>query len=101
MRLLEAVALRPSARRFTLDARVSVPSARLVDHLAWFQGTFAGACVRSFVEMRAIDRALALASKCFVAVLPLSILSTAVISGREFGDVLVRRVGLSGSGARA
>jgi membrane protein len=51
--------------------------------------------------MRAIDRALALASKCFVALLPLSILSTAVISGREFGEELVRRFGLTGSGARA
>jgi membrane protein len=61
----------------------------------------AGACVSTFVEMRAIDRALALASKCFIALLPLSILSTAVISGREFGDELVRRFGLTGSGARA
>jgi membrane protein len=78
-----------------------VSSARLAAQWTWFQGTFAGACVHSFVELRAIDRALALASKCFVALLPLSILSTAVISGREFGDELVRRFGLTGSGARA
>lgn len=78
-----------------------MPYARASDHWAWFQGTLAGACVRSFVELRSIDRALALASKCFVALLPLSILSTAVISGREFGNELVLHFGLTGSGARA
>jgi membrane protein len=78
-----------------------VSSARVAARWAWFQGTLAGACVQRFVDMRAIDRALALASKCFVALLPLSILSTAVISGREFGDELVRRFSLTGSGARA
>jgi membrane protein len=81
--------------------RVSVSSSRLAEQLAWFEGTYAGACLRTFVELRAIDRALALASKCFVALLPLSILSTAVISGNEFGDELVRRFGLTGSGAHA
>jgi len=78
-----------------------VSSPRLAVHWASFQDTFAGACAHSFVELRAIDRALALASKCFVALLPLSILSTAVISGREFSDELVRRFALTGSGARA
>lgn len=76
-------------------------AARLDQAWRWFQGTVPGACVSTFVEMRAIDRALALASKCFIALLPLSILSTAVISGREFGDELVRRFSLTGSGARA
>jgi membrane protein len=70
---------------------------------AWqrFQGTLAGEFLRSFVELRVVDRALALASKCFIAILPLSILSTAVVSGRAFGDELVRRFDLTGLGADA
>jgi membrane protein len=63
--------------------------------------TLAGRFVEAFVELRAIDRALALASKLFIAVLPLSILITAVLSGDSFGDDLVARFGLTGSGARA
>lgn len=48
-----------------------------------------------------IDRSLALASKLFVAVIPLSIILRAVTPGREnFGDDLVMRLGLSGLGAR-
>jgi membrane protein len=85
----------------SLPERRREAGARLTELWRWFEGTLAGATVRRFVDMRAIDRALALASKCFVALLPLSILSTAVISGREFGDELVRRFGLTGSGARA
>jgi len=85
----------------SLSERRRDAGARLVKLWAWFQGTVAGGCVHSFVDLRGIDRALALASKCFVALLPLSILSTAIISGREFGDELVRRFGLTGSGARA
>jgi membrane protein len=67
----------------------------------WFQGTLAGEFAAEVVELRLIDRALAMASKCFVALIPLSILSTALISGRSFGDQLVARFGLSGSGASA
>jgi len=63
--------------------------------------TLAGRFVEAFVELRAFDRALALASKLFVAILPLSILITALLSGDSFGDDLVARFGLSGSGAQA
>jgi uncharacterized BrkB/YihY/UPF0761 family membrane protein len=71
--------------------------------LAWrrFQQTLGGRFLEAFVEMRAIDRALALASKLFIAILPLSILITALLSGQEFGNELVDRFGLTGSGARA
>jgi hypothetical protein len=51
--------------------------------------------------MRVVDRALALASKLFIAILPLSILVTAIVSGETFGDELVARFGLTGAGARA
>jgi membrane protein len=63
--------------------------------------TLAGGFVEAFVELRAIDRALALASKLFVAILPLSILITALVSGDSFGDDLVARFGLTGDGAAA
>jgi membrane protein len=53
------------------------------------------------VDLRAVDRALALASKLFIAILPLSILCTAVVSGQDFGSELVVRFGLTGDGAHA
>jgi hypothetical protein len=70
---------------------------------AWhrFQGTLGGRFVEAFFEMRVIDRALALASKLFIAILPLSILVTAIVSGEAFGDELVSRFGLTGRGASA
>jgi membrane protein len=88
---------------------VSVPLAqrrRAVEALArssWerFERSFAGMFLGTLLEMRVVDRALALASKCFIAILPLSILSNAVVSGRGFGDELVRRFGLTGDGAAA
>jgi membrane protein len=70
---------------------------------AWtrFQGTLAGRFVAGLVELRVVDRALALASKLFIAILPLSILSTALVSRRSFGDQMVQRFRLTGSGADA
>jgi membrane protein len=53
------------------------------------------------IDLRAVDRALALASKLFIAILPLSILCTAVVSGQDFGTELVARFGLTGEGAHA
>jgi hypothetical protein len=67
----------------------------------WFQGTLGGRFVDAFFELRVIERALALASKLFIAILPLSILVTAVVSGQAFGDELVSRFGLTGAGASA
>ena len=63
--------------------------------------TAIGRYAEALIEMRIVDRALALASKLFVAILPLSILSTALVSGRSFGEQLVIRFGLTGEGARA
>jgi hypothetical protein len=66
-----------------------------------FQATLGGRFVEAFFEMRVIDRGLALASKLFIAILPLSILVTAVVSGQAFGEELISRFGLTGSGAAA
>jgi hypothetical protein len=70
---------------------------------AWrrFERSLGGRFLAAFLELRAIDRALALASKLFIAILPLSILITALLSGQDFGKQLVDRFGLTGSGAQA
>jgi membrane protein len=69
--------------------------------LARLEDSVAGRFLQEFVALRAIDRALALASKLFIAVLPLSILSTTIVSGRAYSDQIVERFGLTGAGARA
>jgi uncharacterized BrkB/YihY/UPF0761 family membrane protein len=66
-----------------------------------FQRSLGGRFLEALVELRAIDRALALASKLFIAILPLSILITALLSRQDFGDQLIDRFGLTGSGAAA
>jgi membrane protein len=54
------------------------------------------------LRIEPIDRALALASKLFVAVIPLSILISAVVPGADnFGESLVRRFELTGAGRDA
>lgn len=70
---------------------------------AWrrFQGTLGGEFVETVIEMRVVDRALALASKLFIAILPMSILVTALVSGEAFGEELVSRFRLTGGGAAA
>ena len=69
---------------------------------ARFERSFGGEIVSELVRIEVIDRSLALASKLFVAVIPLSIILRAVTPGREsFGDDLVMRLGLSGVGANA
>jgi membrane protein len=64
--------------------------------------SFAGKILDELVRIEVIDRALALASKLFVAVIPLSINLKAIAPGSgNFGEDLVERFGLSGAGARA
>jgi membrane protein len=60
-----------------------------------------GRYANALIDIRVVDRALALASKLFVAILPLSILSTALVSKKSFGDQLVIRFRLTGHGADA
>jgi membrane protein len=69
---------------------------------ARFERSIAGEIVDELVRIEVIDRSLALASKLFVAVIPLSIIVKAVAPGSgNFGEDLVRRLGLSGPGASA
>ena len=64
---------------------------------ARFERSLGGEIVRELVRVEVIERSLALASKLFVAVIPLSIILRAVTPGGEnFGDDLVMRLGLSG-----
>jgi hypothetical protein len=65
------------------------------------EDSLAGRFVRGVLDLGAVDRALALSSKLFIAILPLSILCTAVISGEGFSTQLINRFGLTGEGAHA
>jgi hypothetical protein len=87
----------------SMRARVDTTGAAALGAAALrgFRGSLGGRFLEAFVEMRVIDRALALASKLFIAILPLSILVTALVSGQAFGDELVERFGLTGGGAHA
>src|SRR5690242_21309647 len=42
---------------------------------AWFFKTFVGRCVERILELRPFDRALALASRSFVALIPLGLVA--------------------------
>jgi membrane protein len=67
---------------------------------ARFERSPAGEVVEELVRVELIDRALALASKLFVAVIPLAILLRSVSPGSDdFGEDLVERLGLTGLGA--
>jgi membrane protein len=69
---------------------------------ARFERSLGGEILDELVRIDAVDRALALASKLFVAVIPLSIIVRALApGGRSFGEDLVPRFGLSGLGASA
>lgn len=53
-------------------------------------------------ELRAFDRALALASKMFIALIPMALLASTVFPGDSaFADGIVARFGLTGEGADA
>lgn len=67
-----------------------------------FEQSLGGEIVEEMVRIEVIDRALALASKLFVAVIPLSIILKAIVPGSgSFGQDLVVRFGLTGLGASA
>jgi membrane protein len=80
----------------TAGARNAAANAR-----ARIGDTLAGRFAVRLIELHIVDRALALSSKLFIAILPVSILSTSLVSGQSFGDELVARFGLSGAGAHA
>ena len=69
---------------------------------ARFAGSLAGEVVAELLRIEIVERSLALASKLFVAVIPLSIIISAVVPGADnFGDKLVNRLGLTGQGTEA
>jgi membrane protein len=71
---------------------------------ARLEESFPGRCVGSFVEMQGLDRAMAIASQAFTALIPLLILTSAALpTGSETGvsDALVRRFELTGESARS
>ena len=67
-----------------------------------FEDTFVGQCVERIIELRPFERALGLASRAFIAGLPLAIVTTSLTaSAREDGlaQGLIDRFGLTGAGA--
>lgn len=66
-----------------------------------FGHTLPGRVIDGILRINIVERGLALSSKAFVVLLPLTILTGAVVQGESFGDELVDRFGLTGSGATA
>lgn len=68
----------------------------------FLEQSFAGRCTYRFVELEGIDRALALSSRAFVALIPLAVVAVAFTPVDEsFGERLVERFGLDGYSAEA
>lgn len=63
--------------------------------------TLPGRFIDGLLRINIVERALALSSKAFVVLLPLTILTGAVVQGESLGDELVDRFGLSDPGATA
>jgi membrane protein len=66
--------------------------------------TFAGRCVRSFLALQGVDRALVIASQAFTALIPLLLLVAALAPAHNrdlVGVSLIRRFRLSGDAADA
>jgi membrane protein len=89
---IRAAGMTVTARRARAVAAEALPR---------LEATLAGRFAVRLVELRVVDRALALSSKLFVAILPLAILSSSLLTGQSFGDELVARFGLTGAGAHA
>jgi membrane protein len=78
------------------------PTIDLADIRTRFEHSLGGEVLDEIVRIEVIERALALASKLFVAVIPLSIILKAIAPGSgNFGEDVVLRLGLTGLGARA
>ena len=82
------------ARRAAADARERVE--------AFLERSFVGRCIYRFVELEGVDRAVALASRAFIAVIPLAMVASALSpAGASFGERIVDRFELEGEAARA
>ena len=70
--------------------------------LAWFDTTFLGQCVDRILELQPFDRALAIASRAFVAIFPLAIVATSMSPAARsggFAEGIIDRFDLEGDGA--
>lgn len=67
----------------------------------WLRPDFVLRCLRRFQALEGFDRAVALASLAFTAIIPLGIVMSGVISDHDVGAQLVDRYGLEGKGATA
>ncbi len=67
---------------------------------AWYERSLVNEIVEELLRVEVIDRSLALASKLFVAVIPLSIILSATVPGSDgFPENLISRFNLTGPGA--
>ena len=70
--------------------------------VAFLERSFVGRCIHRFVELEGVDRAVGLASRAFIAVIPLAMVASALSpAGESFGERLVSRFELEGDAARA
>ena len=67
----------------------------------WLRPDFVLRCLRRFQTLEGFDRAIALASLAFSALIPLSIVVSGALSDEEAGQHIVERFGLEGKGAQA
>jgi membrane protein len=67
----------------------------------WLRPDFVLRCLRRFQQLEGFDRAIALASLAFSALIPLSIVLGGAISDKSAGQRIVDRFGLEGNGAQA
>ena len=67
----------------------------------WLRPDFLVRCLRRFQALEGFDRAIALASLTFSALIPLGIVVSGALSDHSIGDHIVERFGLEGNGARA
>src|SRR4051794_16640406 len=67
----------------------------------WLRPDFLVRCARRFQQVEGFDRAIALASLTFSALIPLGIVVSGALSDHTIGDHLVERYNLEGNGATA
>jgi membrane protein len=81
---------------------MQVDRERLVRGLTfWLRPDFVLRCLRRFQAVEGFDRAIALSSLCFSAVIPLGIVTSGIVSDHDIGSRLVDRFELEGKGATA
>lgn len=67
----------------------------------WLRPDFVLRCVRRFQALEGFDRAIALASSAFTAMIPLTILVGAILPSRDAANTVIERYRLSDEGAQA